>query len=97
MYELAPNQIECFVRRVMLNDKEGSAYKGAATITSSDEVLYGASSRLLKLHILPPTALALLSPDLCEIMVFPDRAAISIPRYSSLQVMMQQLQLLTFC
>jgi len=49
----------------------------------------------MKLHILPPTALALLSPDTCEIMVFADRGAISLPRYSSLHVMMQQLQLLT--
>jgi hypothetical protein len=57
--------------------------------------LSSSSSSVMNLHILPPTALALLSPDICEIMVFADRRAISLPRYSSLHAMMQHLQLLT--
>mmetsp|Transcript_25751 Transcript_25751/g.43204 ORF Transcript_25751/g.43204 Transcript_25751/m.43204 type:complete len:367 (+) Transcript_25751:1825-2925(+) len=46
----------------------------------------------LHLHILPPTAMALLSPDLTEIMAFPEIGAISLPRYSNLRTMVEQLQ-----
>jgi len=102
MYELSPQQIECFLRRVMKrHDKiEATAnQRGISQVTTDDEVLYSSSSSspssIITLHILPPTALALLSPDICEIMVFADRRAISLPRYSSLHVMMQHIQLLS--
>ncbi len=38
-------------------------------------------------HIIPPTAMALLSPDEADIIIFSDRNSISIPRYSSISVM----------
>ena len=50
------------------------------------------STATFRLHIMPPTAVALLSPDTSEILVFPDRCALSLPRYSSMRVLMQHLQ-----
>uniref|UniRef100_A0A7S3HT54 Uncharacterized protein n=1 Tax=Spumella elongata TaxID=89044 RepID=A0A7S3HT54_9STRA len=61
------------------------------------QVLYGAKHAPSSppapfcLHILPPTAVAMLSPDVSEIVLFADRSALALPRYSSLKVMMDYL------
>jgi hypothetical protein len=41
--------------------------------------------------ICPPTALALLSPDEAEISIFPPRCGLSIPRYTTLEIMSSKL------
>ena len=42
-------------------------------------------------RLMPPTAVALLSPDNAEIQIFPENSAISIPRYSSFCTMVSRL------
>ena len=93
MYELPTKNLQILLKRLMSVD---------TTISQVDEVLYGskcASTAQLTpfhLHILPPTAVALLSPDVSAIVVFADRRALSVPRYSNLKVMMEYvLQLST--
>ena len=44
--------------------------------------------------LLPPTINALHSPDMNEIVIVIDKKGISIPKYSSLLIMMKQLNLL---
>ena len=53
---------------------------------------YSACGCAVKLLILPPTAVALLSPDVSEIVFFPEQCAISLPRYSSLRISVQHVQ-----
>lgn len=43
-------------------------------------------------RIMQPTAMALLSPDYADISLFPQKNALSIPRYSSLNIMMIKLK-----
>ena len=43
------------------------------------------------LRILQPTAVAMLSPDSADITIFAEKSAISIPRFSSLAIMMSKL------
>ena len=43
------------------------------------------------LRIMPPTAMALLSPDVAEITIIPQRNALCIPRYHSFSLMMTKL------
>jgi hypothetical protein len=45
-------------------------------------------------RIMLPTAVALLNPDEADMMLFNDRNGISIPRYSTLPVMITRLQML---
>ena len=90
--ELAPFQIRSLLRALMTT--------GALT-ERGDSVLYGSKyahtgevslqTAHIALHILPPTAVALLSPDTSEILVFPDRCALALPRYTNLRVLTQQL------
>jgi hypothetical protein len=42
-------------------------------------------------RIMQPTALALLSPDTVDITVFPQKNAISIPRYSTYSIVVSKL------
>ena len=54
--------------------------------------LYASHSSLPSpLRILQPTAVAMLSPDSADITVFTEKGAISIPRFSSLAIMMVKL------
>lgn len=43
-------------------------------------------------RVFQPTAVALLLPDDGELVVLPDQCAISVPRYSTLEIMHKQLQ-----
>ena len=40
----------------------------------------------MSILVLPPTAVAMLGADNAPLLTFPDRGAISVPRYSSLEV-----------
>ena len=60
------------------SDKSMSAEKGASGCPNSN----GSPSIL----VLPPTALAMLGADNAPLLTFPEKGAISIPRYSSLDV-----------
>ena len=42
-------------------------------------------------RIMPPTAMALLSPDVAEITIIPSRNALCIPRFNSFSLMMKKL------
>jgi hypothetical protein len=42
-------------------------------------------------RILQPTAMALLSPDAADITLFPQKNAISLPRYSSFSIVVSKL------
>ena len=42
-------------------------------------------------RILQPTAMALLSPDAAEMTIFPQKNAISLPRYSSFSILVSKL------
>jgi hypothetical protein len=44
------------------------------------------------IHIFPPTALAMLCSDTSPIVIFPDRSAISLPRYTSFFTMKSRLK-----
>jgi hypothetical protein len=57
-------------------------------LTEEEEREYG---ERLTLSMYPPTALAMLCPDSSPVAVFPDKNGISLPRYSSLQVMKERL------
>lgn len=45
-------------------------------------------------RLMLPTAVALLNPDEADLMIFNDRNGISIPRYSTLPIMITRLQML---
>ena len=63
-----------------------------AGATSSSASVEDDPPPVIQLRFLPPTAVAMLSADATEITVFPELRALSIPRYSSLRVMLQHLQ-----
>ena len=78
--ELTPLQVESFLKLVW------------STQRIREEILYSPCFDIpAPIVIMPPTALALLSPDAAEISIFHDRASISIPRYSSMNVMKRKL------
>jgi hypothetical protein len=83
--ELAPCQVRSLLRALLPAETDDSA---------RDQILYGsagAPAMQLVIHILPPTAVALLSPDVSEIVVFPERSALALPRYSNMHALTLQL------
>ena len=97
--ELAPYQVRCLIRALLPEEMEdtmrdqllfGDMCAGARPIVSGDTHITSAMISF-HIHILPPTAVALLSPDTSYMTLFPESGSIAIPRYSSFRVMMQQL------
>lgn len=90
--ELSPSQTRALLRAMI---------PSATSEAAVNEILYGsmgtASSALhnaqtaFHIHLMPPTAVALLSPDTSDIVFFPNLGAVSLPRYSSLRTMYDQL------
>jgi hypothetical protein len=83
--ELTPSQVRHLLRCLLPAETEDSV---------RGQVLYGgtgAPATQLVIHILPPTAVALLSPDVSEIVVFPERSALALPRYSNMHALTQHL------
>ena len=88
MYELPTKNAQTLLKQLM-----------PSTINPArvHQVVYGAKHAPSSppapfcLHILPPTAVAMLSPDVSEIVLFADRSALALPRYSNLKVMMNYL------
>jgi hypothetical protein len=87
--ELAPCQVRSLLRALLPAETEDSL---------RDQILYGSTGGApavqLAIHILPPTAVALLSPDVSEIVVFPERSALAVPRYSNMHALTQFLLLI---
>ena len=78
--ELNSNQIELFLRQIW------------AARHISDEILHSPCfSPPCDLIIMAPTAMALLSPDDADITVLSEKCAVSVPRYSSMTVMVYRL------
>ena len=86
MYELPAKNVQSLLKQLMSN---------TVTAARQHEVLFGSkcgpSVAPFVMHFLPPTAVALLSPDVSEIVIFADRGALSVPRYSNLKVMIDFL------
>jgi len=86
MYELPAKNVQSLLKQLMST---------TATPARQHEVLYGSkcgsNAAPFVIHFLPPTAVALLSPDVSEIVVFADRGALSVPRYSNLKAMIDYL------
>ncbi len=90
MYELPTKNVQALLKQLM---------PSTTSPARVHQVLYGFKHSFTLhqeepfcLHILPPTAVAMLSPDVSEIVLFADRSALALPRYSNLKVMMDYLQ-----
>lgn len=90
--ELAPSQIRALLRAIVPNSTPDTALDkilyGSIGVDSSAE---SAGQTSFHIHIMPPTAVALLSADSSEIVFFPHLGAVSLPRYSNLHTMHEQL------
>lgn len=96
--ELTPTQVRALLKATLPT---------SAPEATVDEILYGsllgtseetAATAIRtgahvghKIHIMPPTAVALLSADTSDIVFFPTLGAISLPRFSNLRTMYDQL------
>lgn len=86
MYELPTKNVQSLIKRLM---------PSSTSAARMHQVLYGfkcsSDAEPVVMHFLPPTAVALLSPDVSDIVIFAERGALSVPRYSNLKVMMDYL------
>lgn len=91
--ELSPCQLRSLLRALLPSTMED---------TQRDRLLYGAlcadhklpecfNTPVIALHILPPTAVAMLSPEGSDIALFPERMALALPKYISLRTVVHQL------
>lgn len=90
MYELPNKNVQALLKQLMPSTT--SPARVQEVLYGSKHVSSSSSQEPFCLHILPPTAVAMLSPDVSEIVLFADRSALALPRYSNLKVMMDYLQ-----
>ena len=90
MYELPTKNVQALLKQLM--PSTASPARVQQVLYGSKHVSSSSSPAPFCLHILPPTAVAMLSPDVSEIVLFADRSALALPRYSNLKVMMDYLQ-----
>jgi hypothetical protein len=90
LYELSVDQLHTLL--TALCSKKGLSVDTVNTLPCMDRS--SVSDMSLKLHVMKPTAAALLLADSTEISLFPELNGISIPKYSSLRIMQTQLRYL---
>lgn len=89
MYELPTKNVQALLKQLM--PPTTSFARVQHVLHRSKHLSSSSSQEPFCLHILPPTAVAMLSPDVSEIVLFADRCALALPRYSNLKVMIDYL------
>jgi hypothetical protein len=92
--ELAPFQVRNLLRALLPEFTEDAQRDGIlfGKVCAERSTVRASNDNMnVAIHILPPTAVAMLSADACEITLFPDRMALALPRYTSIRVVTQQL------